>query len=283
MESAIEWPLVFFSLLAGAGGCTFAYVGLSEFTKTGAKSRFWITLIALIITAIGGVCSILHLASPQNVMAAVWNIGSFSGISIELIMIAITGVLMVIYLIVCKVTESHVATQVLGILGIISGLVLAFVTGHGYVLQAQETWDTEWLPIAYLGTSISLGAMIYAFCDVLLGSPKEDRDKFTLPVGIGTFIGPVTILCYIFAVGFGKAMAHPLVLWGGLIVCGVICTAICGVFVLLKRSPGHPAVMPCIGLVVAFIGSFCLRIFMWLVGTGFLELFTVSEWPRVIF
>lgn len=84
----IQWPLVLFSLIAGTGGSLFAFVALSELVGGKDKTRFAATVTALVLIVVGGCLSMLHLASPQNAFAALTNIFSFSGISIELMLLA---------------------------------------------------------------------------------------------------------------------------------------------------------------------------------------------------
>jgi anaerobic dimethyl sulfoxide reductase subunit C (anchor subunit) len=277
---AIEWSLVIFSLLAGIGGCTFAYVAISEFTNSGIKSRFSVTLVALILTLIGGCASVTHLASPQNVMAAVQNLFSFSGISIELILIGITLVLMIIYLVLVKREAVDGVRKVVAILGLIAGLLLAFFTGHGYVLQAQPTWDTQALPFAYLGTALAAGAFLYVVVAAI--QDAEDAKKMALPVSVGAIVGVISILVYVFALGLDKAGSEPLVLWGGLVLCGCVVVAVCAVLTLAKKDLGNPVAVPAIGLVTAFVGALSIRALMWLVGGGFMLLFDLASGARII-
>lgn len=277
---AAEWPLVLFSLLAGCGGCAFAYVGASELTGTGAAARFKITLVAFIVTVIGGFCSVAHLASPQNVMAAVWNLGSFSGISLELIAIGVTCVVMFAYLICVWREAGEMACKVLGVLGIVCGLVLAFVTGHGYVIESQSAWNTEMLPVAYLGTSLAMGAFLYATCAVAW---KVELKRMGMLVGIGAILGALSQIAYAAAVGFDRGASEPVLLWGGMMVCGVVIVAVCGIAMMMGKKVANPLVVPCVGLVAALIGGIAVRVFMWAMGTGFLNLFTVASGVREIF
>ena len=83
----IQWPLVLFSLTAGTGGSLFAFVGLSEFLGGYAKMRDAGAVCSLALIVIGGCFSVLHLASPLHAISAVTNLLSFSGISIELMLL----------------------------------------------------------------------------------------------------------------------------------------------------------------------------------------------------
>lgn len=80
MEEIIQWPLVLFSLLAGAGGCALAFAGASEFVGGTKRARFAVGVVSLVLVVVGGLFSVLHLASPQHVMAAVRHVFSFSGV-----------------------------------------------------------------------------------------------------------------------------------------------------------------------------------------------------------
>ena len=280
---AIEWPLVLFSMLAGGGGCAFAYVALADILKCGKKARFGTTVVALVITIIGGFCSVAHLASPENVMAAVWNIGSFSGISIELILIGITCILMIAYLVMVGRKAAENAITIVAAIGGVFGLLLAFFTGHGYVLESQMAWNTELLPLAYLGTSIALGAFLYAVCAAGFKVAAEELQKMALPEGVGALIGAVAIVAYVAVVGVAAGAENPLVVWAGLIACGVVITAICGILLLVKKALAASLAVPVVGLVAAAIGALALRSFMWLMGSGFLALFDISTGSRVIF
>ena len=54
---AIQWPLVLFSLLAGAGGAMLAFAGLSQLlggSRTVRRRAVW---CALALFVIGGLCS----------------------------------------------------------------------------------------------------------------------------------------------------------------------------------------------------------------------------------
>ena len=279
---AIEWTLVLFSLLAGCGGCAFAYLGLSGFMLSDKNGRFQIALVAFIITVIGGFCSVAHLASPENVLAAVWNIGSFSGISIELMLIGIVCILMIVYMVLVKRGASETGIKAIGAIGAVFGLLLAFFTGHGYVIESRALWNTEMLPIAYLGTALAFGAFVYVVCAVAFKVEPDDVRKMAVPVGVGALIGAVSVLGYVFAVGFDQASTEPVILWGGLILCGVVATAVCGVVVMLRKKYMNSLAVLCAGLAFTAIGALSLRAFMWVMGSGFLNLFEIATTTRII-
>ena len=179
MEEIIQWPLVLFSLLAGAGGCAFAFAGASEFVGGTKRARFAVGVVSLVLVVVGGLFSVLHLASPQHVMAAVRHVFSFSGVSVELMVLGLVVVVGVAYLVLSKRSGVDGARKGFAVAGIVLGLLLAFVTGHGYVISAKAAWFTEILPIAYLGTSLAAGALLF-----LLVSLATDKEFSAKPWGV---------------------------------------------------------------------------------------------------
>ena len=173
----IQWPLVLFSLLAGTGGSLFAFVGLSEFLGGSSKVRDAGSIVAIALIVLGGCFSVLHLASPLHAISAVTNLLSFSGISIELMLLGANFVVMLAYILVRKRSNATTPVKVLAVLGIVFGLMLGFFCGHGYVLEGQPTWNSETLPLAYLGTSLACGAFLYGTIVALKGDEKEFGGK----------------------------------------------------------------------------------------------------------
>ena len=114
----IQWPLVLFSLIAGTGGSLFAFVALSELLGGKEKTRFAATVTSLVLIVAGGCLSMLHLASPQNAFAALTNIFSFSGISIELMLLGLTFVVALAYAIVVKRLRNALAAKALAVVAV---------------------------------------------------------------------------------------------------------------------------------------------------------------------
>jgi anaerobic dimethyl sulfoxide reductase subunit C (anchor subunit) len=189
---------------------------------------------------------------------------------------------MIIYLIAAKRFAASGARKVIAALGILVALLLAFFTGHGYVLESQPAWNTLALPFAYLGTALATGAFIYATLAAVQKGEVEERDKMALPIGIGALIGALSIVSYLVAIGPGLAVGGSLLFWGGLILCGCIVTALCAIAALLKKPLVNPLISALIGLIVSFVGALSIRVLMWLLGSGFLQLFDAASGPRFI-
>lgn len=270
----IQWPLVLFSLLAGTGGSLFAFVGLSEFLGGSSKVRDAGSIVAMALLVLGGCFSVLHLASPLHAISAVTNLLSFSGISIELMLLGANFVVMLAYVLVRKRSNVTTPVKVLAVLGIVLGLMLGFFCGHGYVLEGQPTWNSETLPLAYLGTSLACGAFLYGTIVALKGDEKEFGGKlgvFTLGAAI---VGAIGLVAYVVFLGIDAASSQALVLWGGVIALGIVATLAIGALGAFGGGKMPAIAVGVSGLACAFVGGLAVRSLMWLCATGYIDLFS---------
>lgn len=270
----IQWPLVLFSLLAGTGGSLFAFVGLSEFLGGSSKVRDAGSIVAIALIVLGGCFSVLHLASPLHAISAVTNLLSFSGISIELMLLGANFVVMLAYILVRKRSNATTPVKVLAVLGIAFGLMLGFFCGHGYVIDAQPTWNSETLPLAYLGTSLACGAFLYGTIVALKGDEKEFGGKlgvFTLGAAI---VGAIGLVAYVAFLGIDAASSQALVLWGGVVVFGIVATLVISGLGAFGGGKMPAIAVGVSGLACAFVGGLAVRSLMWLCATGYIDLFS---------
>lgn len=267
----IQWPLVIFAWAAGCGGVVFSFVGLSELLGVAKKTRVPATIVSLVLLVIGGCASVLHLGQPSNIMAAATNILSFSGISVELIMLGINFVLGLVYLILYR-NESATAMKVVGAVAIVTGLLMAFVTGHGYVMDSQEYWNNA-VAFGYLGSGMGMGATL--FTSLMTVTKAEEADfKKIWPFTLGCTIAQgVLFLIYGISIGF---VGNPALYWGGAIVVGSVGSILFSVFVRKQPKLAWAA------FVCAAIGGICFRCVMFLLGYGFLELFDLAAAHSVL-
>ncbi len=270
---AIQWSLVLFSLLAGGGGALFAMIGLAEVRGFCREARFPAALVALVLVLVGGVCSVTHLAQPGNIMAAAANVFSFSGISVELIMVGITLIVFIVYLVACRREGAAGACRAVAVIGAVCGIVLGFVTGNGYVFGAQPNWNTIALPLAYLASDLALGATLF----FVIAHLKRDEGDFSatgkqlsLIAAILAVVHLVLSLVYGAVIGFAL---DALWFWGGAVVIGGVGTAALSFFAGKKLS-GLGVLIA--ALACAFIGGIGLRCAMWLAGTGVVHLFDAA-------
>ena len=269
---AIQWPLVLFSLLAGAGGAMLAFAGLSQLlggSRTVRRRAVW---CALALFVIGGLCSVAHLASPLNAISAVTNLLSFSGISIELMLLGLTFVVALAYAIVVKRLRNALAAKALAVVGGILGLALGYFCGHGYVIEAQPTWMHESLPLAYFGTALACGAFAYDAIAARCGTAADELSgRMPVALVVCAGIATVTLISYVGFLGF-PAAGNEVLLWGGIVACGMLGTvAPALVRLLAPQVPALPADVA--GLLCAVAGGVSVRMLMWVCATGYLNLF----------
>ena len=137
---AIQWPLVLFSLLAGAGGAMLAFAGLSQLlggSRTVRRRAVW---CALALFVIGGLCSVAHLASPLNAISAVTNLLSFSGISIELMLLGASFIAGAAYLVLTREEGRDGAVRVVAVLAVIFGVAIMLL--NQLSLQSRKSYTT---------------------------------------------------------------------------------------------------------------------------------------------
>uniref|UniRef100_UPI0022E02228 DmsC/YnfH family molybdoenzyme membrane anchor subunit n=1 Tax=Eggerthella sinensis TaxID=242230 RepID=UPI0022E02228 len=141
MEIGIQWPLVLFTLIAGAGFGLLATAGLAQLAAEPGKKTKQIALIgAIVLLGVGGLMSVFHLAHPERFMGAIANLLSFSGIALELLGLAFGGVAALVFLLVVSM-ENKAGEKVLAVCSILIGVAAAFLQGYAYFeVAAQPGW-----------------------------------------------------------------------------------------------------------------------------------------------
>lgn len=270
MAPKIQWPLVLFSMLAGCGGCCFAFAGVAGALGESTTVTLWATGISLVLVVVGAVCSMMHLATPRHAFAAVTHLLSFSGISVELIMLGVVSALMAAYGAACLWFDNELARLVLGIAGAVAGVVLAFVTGHGYLISSKPTWNTKKLPLAYTGTALVAGGFLYAVVSVATGGVWAMELPVKLLLAVCAVFSAVTVAAYLGHLGMQTAKKNPTLFWVGIVVCGLVVPLACAAILLAPLPSMAFVAVAAVGFVAAMAGGLSLRMLMWIVGAGFL-------------
>lgn len=285
MAPKIQWPLVLFSLLAGIGGCTFAFAGLANALGESTSVTLPATIAAFAFVVVGGICSVAHLAQPKNAWAALTHILSFSGISVELIMLGVNCVLMAGYCLAVILDWSDMVRMALGIAGILAGVWLAFATGHGYLISSKPTWNTMKLPVAYTGTALASGGMLYLMVAKIMQAGTQVTDMLVIAVIVAVVFNIIALSVYLAHLGPKTARTNEQLYKIGLITCGIIVTAICALALgimtfAFEGSSIAFASIAFIGFAASFVGGLALRMLMWIVGAGFLSFFDHAKANR---
>ena len=280
MAPKIQWPLVLFSMLAGCGGCCFAFAGVAGALGESTTVTLWATGISLVLVVVGAVCSMMHLVTPRHAFAAVTHLLSFSGISVELIMLGVVSALMAAYGAACLWFDNELARLVLGIAGAVAGVVLAFVTGHGYLISSKPTWNTKKLPLAYTGTALVAGGFLYAVVSVATGGVWAMELPVKLLLAVCAVFSAVTVAAYLGHLGMQTAKKNPTLFWVGIVVCGLVVPLACAAILLAPLPSMAFVAVAAVGFVAAMAGGLSLRMLMWIVGAGFLFFFEDAQANR---
>ena len=280
MAPKIQWPLVLFSMLAGCGGCCFAFAGVAGALGESTTVTLWATGISLVLVVVGAVCSMMHLATPRHAFAAVTHLLSFSGISVELIMLGVVSALMVAYGAACLWFDNELVRLVLGMAGALAGVVLAFVTGHGYLISSKPTWNTKKLPLAYTGTALVAGGFLYAVVSVATGGVWAMEVPVKLLLAGCAVFSAVTVAAYLGHLGMQTAKKNPTLFWVGIVVCGLVVPLACAAILLAPLPSMAFVAVAAVGFVAAMAGGLSLRMLMWIVGAGFLFFFEDAQANR---
>ena len=173
-----------------------------------------------------------------------------------------------------KRSSSAAAAKVLAVAGIVFGLMLGFFCGHGYVIEAQSTWNTDTLPFAYLGTSLACGAFLFGILGAVKGDGTELGGKSAIAALAAAVVAVVGMLAYVMHVGFAAMSSQALVFWGGVVVVGIVGTLVVAVLGMTSAAKANQLALSSAGLACAAVGGIAIRALMWLCATGYINLFS---------
>ena len=268
---AIQWSLVLFTVISGAGAWLFACAGLAELKAPAKKAAFAMAILAVVLMAVGGICSVTHLSHPERVLGALAH--PAPGIFLEALLLGITAVVAIIYAVLVKREAGAGVRKVLGIVGFILAIAFTFSCGSSYMMASHPMWNTVALPLAYMGTAAASGTALF----LLIASAMHEEVETVKLAGILTMAGGALALVLGIVYGFagGVAMGSQAALfWIGVVVCGGIAPLVCGIAATKKAD--NALALGAVAFVGGLIGSGALRCLMWLVGAALMSLFGVS-------
>ena len=226
----IQWPLLIFSVLLGVTSGCFVFLGVGELKGKLRDVRFAGALVAFVCLAVGGCVSVLHMGHPERATHLLGNLGS--GLSKELFVVAIMGIVALIYLVLAK-KDYPTASKVSGVLGGVIGLVLPFVAGASYLIAARPAWDSIALPLMFLGAGLALGMTL--MCGLVLLRGADDERGFALKLALaGVLIMAVTTVAYVIWIAVAPYQAPTrsierliagdmaVMFWAGVVVIGIV-------------------------------------------------------------
>ena len=266
----IQWSLVLFTAISGAGAWLFAFLGVNEFMQKAKNEKGLLVgcVLAAVLPAVGGIASVTHLSHVDHVLWVLQH--PAPGIFVEALLIGVDAVLAVVFFLMVKRSSSATVRKVVAVLAIVMGPIFTYSCGSSYMMASQLAWNTVTLPLGYLGTAIPAGAAIW----MLLGFYCKESEEAHKTAGVELAVAGVASLVLSAAYGLvsGAAMGSQAVLfWLGVVAVGSVVPLVCGL--LTMRNPKQAFTAGLVGMVCGFAGSVSYRVLMWTASVALMALF----------
>lgn len=260
----IQWSLVIFTVLAGAGAWAYFAFCLSALTGNvrNDRTRLLACVVTLVMLVVGGLASVTHLSHPDRIMAVFSH--PTMGIFTEALFVALVGIAVVAYLLVWRRGAGEGAQKALLVVGAVLAVLLTLMLGYSYMMASRPSWNTPLLPLAYVFTASSGGAALYLLV-AALGKEGEQATRFaSVLLMAGGVLAGVTALAFGLAAGTIGAEAAPL--WLAVVLCGAVVPLALGYAVRVK--PAQTLMLGVTAFVFALVGCAAFRCVMWATGTA---------------
>lgn len=286
---AIQWNLVLFTLFNCLAAGTLAAIAISAILGKGERIQMPGLVTAFVSLAIGGIASFLHLETPSRLFGQFANITS--GITLELIMTVVIGIVMVAYFLVLR--NKKPVSAALAWIAVAVSVIFVLVMSASYLMPSRPVWNTFLLPLYYLVSSAMLGALAAliiaklngedeALTGLLTRSALISTGALALVVAaytayiasvMGDYVGASYVVYHVgpftavdAATGFSRIISGDLaaVFWGLVILVGLAVPA--GVLAA-KKSASSFATLVGTGLVAALVGGVAFRAILYVVGS----------------
>lgn len=257
----IQWSLVLFTALTGLGGMMFFFICLNVFLKKTDKGEFVGSLASVVLLAVGGIASVTHLSHPDRMLNALQH--PTSGIFTEAVLVGLLAVCALVFALMVKREMRGGALKAVAVIGMVLGVLMAFMAGQSYIMAAIPAWNTELLPLGYLGTAVAEGAAAYL---LLIGLQKADEQALGFYGRMLLVAGAVSLVTTVIygAVSGAFTGNAVLVYVGGAVLLGGIAPAVCGA--LAMKAPTNALALAGAGAVCAILGAVAYRCSMWMLG-----------------
>ncbi|MCD8200323.1 MAG: dimethyl sulfoxide reductase anchor subunit [Coriobacteriaceae bacterium] len=296
----IQWSLVLFTVISGAGAWFFAFAMLQSLIRKAAEPSRLECIIAVIILAVGGLASITHLSHPDRVLNALQH--PTSGIFIEATLIGICIVLIAIYFILLVRNAAPRARLLFGILAMIVCVVFSYECGNSYTMESRPAWMTFSLPLAYCGTAAAAGGGVLLLVKALtrpenyepapagagrwcrfikvITKPSEGYEGSDIPfagilAAIGGALGIIVTVIFMIATMSYVTQVQNALLFAILALVGSALVIVAGI-IAYKAARNTAIALGVLAVVGGVAAATLVRIVMWIIGTPILNFFLVS-------
>lgn len=200
MEHALaELPLAIFTTLAPIGAGAFIVLAIAffttKFTDEQMKKLDKMTLIPLILVAVGLGASVLHLSAPLNAIFVFSGLGQ-SPLTNEIAVAGVFFVLAAAYTILAlwgKLSEG--LRKILLALTSVAALIFAAFVGLAYMMDTIASWNTPYTILEIVGFCLLGGSVLGTFVLMMAGVLDDARKTpFKIVVAIMAVLGAIVAL-----------------------------------------------------------------------------------------
>lgn len=267
----IQWSLVLFTALSGAGAWLVACAGLDAFKGLAKKTVVPAVVTGIVLIIVGGIASATHLSHVDRIMAVLAH--PAPGIFLEAVLLGIDVVVAVAFLVLYRRGASEGVLKGLGVVAVAMAAIFSYACGSSYMMSSQLAWNTVALPLGYLGTALAAGTALW----YLLCAARREEGAALSFAATETLVGAAAALVTSLAYGLLAGIVggdSSILFWVGVVVCGGVVPAACGV-AGMKKTEGALS-LATVAVVGAFIGAVAYRVLMWTASIALMSLFGVS-------
>lgn len=190
----LQWPLIIFTTLTAWSAGLFATQAAYALKGHGGKAQLpaWIT--SAVLLAAGGIAVFFHLQHWERIFNGFGHLTS--GITQELIAIAVLAVVAVIYLVFLRKSDDggSVPAWIAG-LAIAMSAVLVAVMAHSYMMHSRPAWNNILWITYVLGNACAFGPATMALISFAV-SKAELPKAGSMLVLAGAAVNAVTTVAY---------------------------------------------------------------------------------------
>ena len=234
-------------------------------------------MVSAVLLIIAGVTVFLHLEHWERIFNGFGHLTS--GITQELIAIVVLAVVAIIYLVFLRRDNGKVPAW-LAIVSVVVSVVLIFVMGHSYMMEARPAWNNVMWVVSLLGAACIMGpATVAAIC----GIKGEDASDLSMVVLVGAIVNAVASvvaaisinMAEVSEVGYYYDLTHPMkditghmdslnVFAGDSAMMMIVGVLIVGclapiVAAIVGKKTNDWKIWGCVAAVCGAIGAICLR------------------------
>lgn len=285
----LQWELILFTTFTAWSAGLFGAQALAAAFGKAKKAQMISWIVAAVLLVVGGISVFFHLQHWERIFNGFGQMNS--GITQELIAIVILAIVAVIYLVFMRRSEDGASVpKWLAWVAVVICVVLVYVMGHSYMMNARPAWDT-YLWVAYIfGNAAVLGPATLAFLMAL--KSDEDLKSIGTWVLIGTVVNLVLAAVYAAFVQFGAAEAftevgfyfdptmptkemteispivgdQTLLMWVGAVGIGALLPAILAFVAKSKSDAASWKVWSILIVILAIIGAIMMRVVFYNLG-----------------